>query len=149
MKTALKNSSHIQVFLWFWKSMYVNIYWNDNKRATLQNYDIFRIYLNDFICWWLCGRSTVLCMLHCSQSLFSLALGLTQSPTWWVTEAFSTGDKVARTRWRMTGALSVFPVCLNDKYRVILIMSLALSQLSVCIHGLYIDNYGRTQISMN
>jgi len=32
------------------------------------------------------------------QSLFSLALGLTQSPTWWVAEAFSTGDKVARTR---------------------------------------------------
>jgi len=33
-----------------------------------------------------------------SQSLFSLALGLTQSPTWWVGEAFSSGDKVARTR---------------------------------------------------
>jgi len=33
-----------------------------------------------------------------TQSLFRLALGLTQSPTWWVDEAFSTGDKVARTR---------------------------------------------------
>jgi hypothetical protein len=28
-----------------------------------------------------------------SQSLFSLALGLTHSPTWWVAEAFSTGVK--------------------------------------------------------
>jgi hypothetical protein len=146
LSVCVKKYSHIQVFLWFWKSTYVNIQRNEKDNITYS--DVFRMCLNDYLLVTLWQNYCfVYASLHMTFLWFSVQTGSGTHPVSYSVGTWSTFPPGQGKEWMELYLYS--PVCLNGRYRLMLIMSWAFYHPSLCVHGWHRDNFERTQININ